>query len=327
MTQVRYFDVFNGDADGICALHQLRLADPIDSVLVTGLKHEIALLDQVAAQRGDVVTVLDISLDRNRAALGRLLQRGVHVRYFDHHFAGTIPRDPDLEPIIDAGGSVCTSALVDRHLGGRHRAWAVVGAFGDGLEDLAARLGAALGLDAGALERLRELGNTLNYNAYGATLADVALPPRAVYRLVHPYDDPFELIRREPVIDGIARQRRQDLEHAMAVPAFRRCEWAEAYVLPDVTWSRRVSGEFANRVAMRAPHRALAVVTPLGGGVFGVSVRSPRGREPFAVDFCRGFATGGGRREAAGIERIAQRDLEAFLQAFERAWAPAEAHA
>ena len=29
------YDVFNGDADGICALIQLRLAEPIKSTLVT----------------------------------------------------------------------------------------------------------------------------------------------------------------------------------------------------------------------------------------------------------------------------------------------------
>lgn len=29
-----HYDVFNGDADGLCALHQLRLADPVDAVLV-----------------------------------------------------------------------------------------------------------------------------------------------------------------------------------------------------------------------------------------------------------------------------------------------------
>ena len=34
MTQ---FDIFNGDADGLCALHQLRLERPLDSVLVTGV--------------------------------------------------------------------------------------------------------------------------------------------------------------------------------------------------------------------------------------------------------------------------------------------------
>ena len=30
---MRYHDVFNGDADGICALHPLRLADPVESTL------------------------------------------------------------------------------------------------------------------------------------------------------------------------------------------------------------------------------------------------------------------------------------------------------
>jgi hypothetical protein len=320
MTQMHYYDVFNGDADGICALHQLRLADPLDSVLVTGLKHEIALLERVLARPGDVVTVLDVSLDRNRQALLLLLEQGVHVRYFDHHYAGLIPPNRDLEPIIDAAGTTCTSALVDRQLGGRYRVWAVVGAFGDGLIELAGRLAAPLGLDAGALGQLRDLGNTLNYNAYGATPADVALPPKAVYRLVHQYEDPFELMRCEPVIGGIARQRRVDLENAMGVAALRRGEWGDAYVLPDATWSRRVSGEFANRLAMAAPYKAHAVITPLGGGLFGASVRSPRGGTPLAVDFCRAFPTGGGRREAAGIERIAQRDLDRFLEAFEAAW-------
>ena len=62
---MRYFDVFNGDADGICALHQLRLADPVDSQLVTGLKRDIELLKTVPARDGDVVTVLDLSLDQS----------------------------------------------------------------------------------------------------------------------------------------------------------------------------------------------------------------------------------------------------------------------
>ncbi len=31
------YDIFNGDADGICALHQLRLHDPRpDAMLITG---------------------------------------------------------------------------------------------------------------------------------------------------------------------------------------------------------------------------------------------------------------------------------------------------
>ena len=41
------YDVFNGDADGICALQQLRLNDPIESKLITGVKRDIQLLDHV----------------------------------------------------------------------------------------------------------------------------------------------------------------------------------------------------------------------------------------------------------------------------------------
>ncbi|MCZ6829031.1 MAG: DHH family phosphoesterase, partial [Gammaproteobacteria bacterium] len=52
------YDVFNGDADGICALTQLRNAEPRESVLVTGVKRDIELLKQVEAKAGDQITVL-----------------------------------------------------------------------------------------------------------------------------------------------------------------------------------------------------------------------------------------------------------------------------
>jgi hypothetical protein len=35
------YDVFNGDADGICALIQLLLAEPCDTTLVIGVKLDI----------------------------------------------------------------------------------------------------------------------------------------------------------------------------------------------------------------------------------------------------------------------------------------------
>ena len=110
-----YYDVFNGDADGICALRQLRLAFPVESTIVTGLKRQIALLESVPAVRGDVVTVLDISLDRNRKGLASLLARGVTVQYFDHHHAaGPLPKHALLTTTIDESGASCTSTLVDR---------------------------------------------------------------------------------------------------------------------------------------------------------------------------------------------------------------------
>ena len=53
-------DVFNGDADGICALHQLRLAFPATNNLVTGTKRDNDLLQNVEAGAGDEVTVLAV---------------------------------------------------------------------------------------------------------------------------------------------------------------------------------------------------------------------------------------------------------------------------
>ena len=53
-------DVFNGDADGICALHQLRLHEPRSGArLVTGVKRDIALLDRLDEVSGADITVLD----------------------------------------------------------------------------------------------------------------------------------------------------------------------------------------------------------------------------------------------------------------------------
>ncbi|MGB1191457.1 MAG: DHH family phosphoesterase, partial [Pseudomonadales bacterium] len=57
------YDVFNGDADGICALLQLRHAEAVESQLITGVKRDIKLLTQVDAGQGDRVNVLDVSMD------------------------------------------------------------------------------------------------------------------------------------------------------------------------------------------------------------------------------------------------------------------------
>ena len=102
------WDVFNGDADGICALLQLRLAEPRVSRLITGVKRDISLLDRVDAVSESRVTVLDISLDKNHDHLKRLLDTGSDVLYIDHHFASDIPKTPNLEAIINCAPDVCT---------------------------------------------------------------------------------------------------------------------------------------------------------------------------------------------------------------------------
>lgn len=321
---MKRYDVFNGDADGICSLHQLRLTEPHASQLVTGLKRDIGLLASVAAGAGDHVTVLDLSLDRNRAPLVAMLERGAHVMYFDHHYAGEVPSHPNLRAFIDQSPGICTSALVDLHLGGRHRIWAVVGAFGDNLDAVALRLAAPLDLDEERLGALQELGAALNYNAYGESEEDVMLLPSELYRIVQRYQDPFQLLRHEQAIARISEERHADLARARATQPLRAQPFAAAWLLPDEAWSRRVSGTFANRLAVEEPERAHAVLTPRHDG-FTVSVRSPRDRGPTAVEFCRRFPTGGGRSAAAGIDRLEPERLEPFLEAFSEAFRPAAA--
>ena len=70
------FDAFNGDADGVCALVQLRLAEPRESTLITGVKRDIGLAKRIEAGAGDRVTVLDVSLDKNRDDIQRILDAG-----------------------------------------------------------------------------------------------------------------------------------------------------------------------------------------------------------------------------------------------------------
>jgi hypothetical protein len=313
---LKHIDVFNGDADGLCALHQLRLAEPAVSQLVTGVKRDIALLERVAAKPGDLVTVLDVSLDRNRAALLRLLGRGVRIRYFDHHFAGEIPSHAGLETHIDTAAGVCSSILVDRHLGGRFRRWAVVAAFGDGLDQAAIDLGATAGLAPAELEKLRELGRSLNYNAYGESEADLLVPPARLYRMLATYDDPLQFVAADDLYDRLNEVRHADLDAALAVPAHWSGEGCALYVLPEAAWSRRVNGTFANALVRQHPGRAAAVLAPARGGGFIVSVRVPADLHSSADEFCRSFAGGGGRKEAAGIDHLPRSELESFVRRF-----------
>lgn len=71
-----HFDFFNGDADGICALIQLRLTKPLASVLLTGVKRDIKLLDKIKVNKGDQLTVLDVSLQKNRQRFIEFLAAG-----------------------------------------------------------------------------------------------------------------------------------------------------------------------------------------------------------------------------------------------------------
>ncbi len=315
MTQ-RAIDVFNGDADGLCALHQLRLVDPADSELVTGPKRDISLLKRVKAVAGDRVTVLDIALSKNRDALDRLLEAGAQVRYFDHHQPGDIPVHPNFEPHIDTDANVCTSLLVNRHLQGRQLVWAVIAAFGDNLADAARQAAAPLNLTAGQLAQLQSLGECLNYNGYGDTLDDLFFDPAELYRQLRPFADPFAFIAESPAYQTLKAGYQDDMARAVAVPATEARASGRIFMLPAEKWARRISGVFGNRLAVESPAQAHAVLTAKPEGGYVVSVRAPLIARFGADELCSRFDSGGGRKGAAGINHLPESELGRFIATF-----------
>lgn len=316
-----YIDVFNGDADGICALHQLRLAEPHEALLVTGVKRDVALLSQVKASPGDVITVLDISLDKNRDDLLRLLNAGSNVTYFDHHFAGDIPASEHLSAHIDTAPEVCTSLLVNAHLQGAYLPWAVTAAFGDNLHASARAAAASLDLNEAQLADLQHLGECINYNGYGAKVDDLHFPPADLYRLIRPYADPFAFMAEEAgwrkLSDGFAADMQQARETQPEITE----EKIAVMMFPNLPWARRVSGVYGNEIARQFPQRAHALLTPNADGSYLVSVRAPVQDRRDADTLCRRFPTGGGRAAAAGINALPAAMLDTFIEALRETYA------
>jgi hypothetical protein len=309
-------DVFNGDADGLCALHQLRLDEPADSELITGPKRDIGLLKRVKARAGDCITVLDIALSKNREALDALLAAGAQVRYFDHHQPGDIPVHPHFEPHIDTDANVCTSLLVNQYLQGRRRAWAVAAAFGDNLADAARQAALPLNLSADQLAQLQSLGECLNYNGYGETLDDLFFDPADLYRQLRPFADPFAFIAESPAYQTLKAGYQEDMARAVAVNAAEARASGRIFMLPAEKWARRISGVFGNQLAVESPAQAHAVLTAKPDGGYVVSVRAPLAARSGADELCSQFDSGGGRKGAAGINHLPEAELGRFIAGF-----------
>jgi len=300
-----HYDVFNGDADGICALTQLRNADPRQSTLITGVKRDISLLEQVDAQAGDSITVLDVSLDKNREALGKVLAAGADVFYCDHHFAGDIPEHEQFTSLINTEADVCTSILINGFLQGAFLEWAVVGAFGDNLFDSAEAMARQLKLEAAELERLKNLGTYINYNGYGSNLADLHFAPAELYSLVSAFASPFDFMEESrDNFEKLENGYRDDMAAAGALQEYQSEQGTAVFILPNEAWARRVSGVYSNDLANGSPDRGHAVLTEKANGNYLVSVRAPLNNKTGADELCRRFPTGGGRQAAAGVNDL-----------------------
>ncbi len=315
---MHYVDIFNGDADGICALLQLRHAEPLDSRLITGTKRDIQLVERAEAKSGDRLTVLDISFDRNRSGISEALTAGAEIWYADHHYPGEILQHERLTLLVDTAADICTSLLVSQHLKGRHAAWAVAGAFGDNLDASARTLAGTSGLNEDDLDCLKHLGIYLNYNSYGITEADLHIHPADLFQQLLPYADPLHFVKEGgDVFRRLETGYREDMAAAQNLNPHREEARSAVYLLPGEAWARRVSGVFGNYLVSQYPKRAHAVIMVLPSGEYRISVRAPLAQCTGAAELCRRFPGGGGREAAAGINNLPSEMLDPFLAAFE----------
>lgn len=311
-----HFDVFNGDADGIIALVQLRLAEPRESVLVTGVKRDINLLARVDVKQAKSATVLDVSMEKNRESLDELLASGVDVFYADHHRAGDIPSVQNLTAHIDTDPNTCTSLIINSVLRGRYAKWAVAAAFGDNMNQSANLLADEIGLNPDEKSLLKALGVYVNYNGYGRSVSDLHVKPDELFQELVKYEDPLVLVAKKgSVFEQLKHAYNDDMSQAIAADVLYDSNTCKVLVLPNEPWARRVSGVYSNELANESPDKAHAVFTLNSDKTYNVSLRAPLNNKQGAGDICATFDTGGGRAAAAGINQLHESDIDKFINA------------
>jgi len=309
-----HYDVFNGDADGIIALLQLRFTTPRESKLITGVKRDISLLKQVDLKVASSITVLDISMEKNIEALNNALIENIPVFYVDHHRSGDIPEYNNLQAIIDTDANTCTSLLVNEYLAGKYDTWAIAAAYGDNMIAYADHLANQLELSQEQRDFLSNLGIYINYNGYGGDLEDLHFPPAELYKLLSAYPDPFTLLdERDSVFYLLEKAYKNDMGKAQAADILHDDDICQVLALPDEAWARRVSGVYGNDLANAEPDKAHAVITANNDNSYRVSLRAPLNNKQGAGDICASFDTGGGRAAAAGINYLPAEQLAQFI--------------
>ncbi|MCU7940732.1 MAG: DHH family phosphoesterase [gamma proteobacterium symbiont of Bathyaustriella thionipta] len=311
------YDIFNGDADGICALLQLRHTTPCQSELITGIKRDIKLLEKVNAVQDDTINVLDVSLDKNRSDLLRNLKNGAEVFYVDHHFCGDIPDNKKLTTLIDTQPDTCTSLLINQHLQDKQPLWAITGAFGDNLNVSAQTLANKHQLKQSDMTLLKSLGIYINYNGYGASIDDLHFAPDELFKKFLPYQNPLDAIQdSNSVYQELKSGYEEDNLHVSNLKAEYKTDKVALFILPDETWARRISGVYSNELVNQFPDRAHAVLTQNSNNGYLISVRAPLNNKTGADELCRQFESGGGRKAAAGVNHLPKSELQIFIDKF-----------
>ena len=281
---MRWF-AYNGDADGICSMVQWGLVHGIEGTRITGVKRDIELLERVHPSGEDDIVVMDVSLARNHERASELVSKGYSVTWFDHHLEGE-PIE-SLNSYIDTSSNVCTAKIVENFLG-LESDWAQVALHGDGLSRSSTK------------PELKELGELLNYNGYGADLSDLHFHPDELMLLCLQAGTPQEFMKTESFFK-LREGFESDISRA------NKIEKNDGYyLLPNEAWARRVVGVMAHRIneSSEGPH----VIAIDKGDNVQISVRGRSG----IGELCAKF-NGGGRATAGGIDSLPKSEIRALM--------------
>lgn len=281
---MRWF-AYNGDADGICSMVQWGLIHGIDGHRITGVKRDIELLKRLNPREGDEIIVMDISLARNHEEAKEFANLGFDITWFDHHLAGE--KIEGINANIDTSSNVCTAKLVEKFLG-KSSDWAEVALHGDGLSLHSTK------------PELKELGELLNYNGYGADLGDLHFHPDELMQLCLEAKNPQTFLQ-SPAFRALKEGFESDISKANQI------EKRDGYfLLPNESWARRVVGVMAHRIneESEGPH----VIAIDKGNTLQISLRGRNG----IGELCAKFG-GGGRATAGGIDNLPKSEITALM--------------
>ena len=288
------YDVFNGDTDGIFARHQLRLALPLDTVNISGVKRDVNLLRHVEASEGDLVTVLDISHAKNRKDVLRILASGAEVKYFDHHDPSEFIDHPNITYHIDTDPHMTTGRIVDSFVKGKNHVWAIATAFGDNHIDLAMTQARLQNLEEAQITLLKQIGLVVNYNSYGQKVEDLFFPPEEIVKAVDACGtDVFSFLEQGNIFSTLLENFNSDMSLASGQEPYSIKNKCVFYTFLNEDWAHRVMGAFSNHLVSSNKDMACALAVLNSDGTYRVSVRSSLNNPYGAGDFCKRFKGGG----------------------------------
>ena len=264
-------------------------------------------------------TVFDVSLLSNIEYVKQILKKKNKIKWFDHHEPGETNLGKNFSIKVDSDPNCCTNILVDKHIDGLHRPWTICGAFGDNLHEQAEKLNPCF--DEQTMYKLKEIGETLNYNGYGNKESDLTVHPKDVYLDLKQYESPFRYRSKSEIYNKIYTQMKSDEKELSSSEILHETNTGKIILLPDTKASIRYSGIYSNQQTTDNPDKAFAILTLTNNDNYRISIRSPKNNPYGASKLALSFPTGGGREKVAtGVNELPKDQLKNFIEKFEETY-------